>query len=97
MIVVSAPLTLWSGQGSNWHFIAIPDAQADELRAHAFGTPRGFGSVRVDATIGAVQWRTSVFPQKSGGYLLPVKAEVRRRAGIVAGDSVTVGVELVLD
>ena len=41
-----------------------------------------------------VTWRTSVFPQKDGGYILPVKAEVRRRAGIAAGDLVTVALEL---
>jgi hypothetical protein len=42
-----------------------------------------------------VTWRTSVFPQKSGGYLLPVKASVRREAEIVAGDEVMVELELV--
>ena len=50
--------------------------------------------MRVEATIGGVSWRTSVFPQKSGGYILPVKADVRRRAGIAAGDEVTVELEL---
>ena len=54
---------------------------------------RGFGSVRVEATIGDVTWRTSVFPMKEG-YILPVKAQVRRKAGIAAGDEVTVGIEL---
>ena len=49
----------------------------------------GFGSVRVEVTIGEVRWRTSVFPQKAGGYILPVKADVRRRAGIAAGDEVS--------
>jgi hypothetical protein len=49
----------------------------------------------VAATINDVTWRTSVFPQKSGGYILPIKAEVRRRAGIAAGDDVTVSLELV--
>ena len=61
-----------------------------EIRAHAFGSPRGFGSVRVEARIGDVTWRTSVFPLNSGGYLLPVKAEVRCKADIGAGDEVTV-------
>ena len=28
----------------------------------------------------------SVFPAKSGGYILPVKAEVRRKADIAAGE-----------
>jgi hypothetical protein len=31
---------------------------------------------------------------KSGGYFLPIKAEVRRKASIAAGDEVTVELEL---
>lgn len=94
MIMLAAPLWLWSaGQGS-WHFITIPEEQSAEIRAEAFSGPRGFGSVRVEATINDVSWRTSVFPQKSGGYILPVKADVRRKAGIAAGEDVTVRLEL---
>jgi hypothetical protein len=72
----------------------IPEEQSGDIRAHALGLPRGFRSVRVEATIEAVTWRTSVFPIQSGGYFLPVKAEVRRKAGIAAGDEVTVELEL---
>ena len=95
MITVTAPLWLWSGGQGSWHFLTVPEGQAIEIRAHSFGSSRrGFGSVRVEATINGVRWRTSVFPQKSGGYILPVKAEVRRLAGISAGDEVTVELEL---
>ena len=95
MITVTAPLWLLTGGQGSWHFISIPEDQAVEIRAHSFGSSRrGFGSVRVEATIGGVTWRTSVFPEKLGGYILPVKAEVRRRAGISAGDEVTVELEL---
>lgn len=94
-MMVTGPLWLWSGEGGSWHFLSIPDDQADELRAHRFAGPRrGFGSVRVEARIGDVSWRTSVFPQKSGGYILPVKAEVRRKAEISAGDEIIVKLEL---
>lgn len=79
----------------SWHFVTVPEEQSAEIRAEAFAGPRGFGSVRVEATINGVAWRTSVFPQKSGGYLLPVKAGVRRKAGIAAGDEVTVKLKLV--
>ena len=49
----------------------------------------GFGSVRVQATIGQTTWATSIFPDtKSSSYLLPVKAAVRREAGIEEGDAV---------
>ena len=94
MIIVTVSLWLWSGGQGSWHFVTVPAEQSDEIRAAAFAGPRGFGSVRVEAAIGGVTWRTSVFPQKSGGYILPVKADVRRRAGIAAGDQVSVTLEL---
>jgi hypothetical protein len=89
MIRLTAPLWLWSGENGSWHFITVPVELSDEIRAQSLARRGGFGSVRVEATIGEVAWRTSVFPQKSGGYILPVKAEIRRRAGIAAGDEVT--------
>jgi len=97
MTVITGPLWLWSGEGGSWHFVTIPADEAVEIRMEsaASGIRRGFGSVRVEADIGGVRWKTSIFPQKSGGYLLPVKASVRRDAGIAADDIVTVKVELV--
>lgn len=94
MIHVTAPLWLWTGESASWYFITVPEELSDEIRAHSLGNRAGFGSVRVEATIGDVSWRTSVFPQKSGGYLLPVKADVRRRADIAAGDEVSLTLEL---
>jgi hypothetical protein len=95
MITVTTEIWLWSEGKGSWHFLTVPAGDAIEIRAQSFGTRRGFGSVRVAATINDVTWRTSVFPQKSGGYILPIKADVRRRAGISAGDDVTVSLELV--
>jgi hypothetical protein len=89
MIAVTGPLWLWSGGQGSWHFLTVPEEQATEIRAHSLLARGGFGSVRVEAAIGEVRWRTSVFPQKSGGYILPVKASVRRDAGIAAGDEVS--------
>jgi hypothetical protein len=94
MITVTGPLWLWSGGQGSWHFITVPEEQADEFRAESLARRAGFGSVKVQATINGVAWRTSVFPQKAGGYILPVKAGVRRDAGIVAGDEVTVALTL---
>jgi hypothetical protein len=48
----------------------------------------------VEATVAGVTWRTSVFPQKDGGYILPIKTDVRRRAGIAVDDVVVVMLEL---
>ncbi len=95
LLIVTAPLWQWSGEGGGWHFVTVPTEQSVEIRLANLGERRGFGSVRVEATINDVVWRTSIFPQKPGGYILPVKAEVRRRAGIVVGDEVTVTLELI--
>ena len=94
MITVTGSLWLWTGDNGAWHFVTVPAELSDEIRAHAMVALRGFGSVRVEARIGEVRWRTSVFPMKEAGYVLPVKAEVRRKAGIAAGDEVTVSIEL---
>ena len=96
MITLRAPIWLWSEGKGSWHFLTIPPDDAVEIRLEfaASGVRRGFGSVRVTATINGVSWNTSIFPQKSGGYILPIKADVRRRANIAAGDEVTVGLKL---
>lgn len=95
MIAFTSPLWIWTGQAAGrWYFLTVPEAQSAEIKAHGLGSPRGFGSVRVEARIGEVTWRTSVFPQKKGTFILPVKADVRRRAGAAAGDEVLVSLEL---
>ena len=94
MIVVTAPLQLWSSESGTWHFITVPEEVSDDIRAHAMVNLRGFNSVKVQATIDDCTWRTSVFPIRAGGYFLPVKAEVRRKAEIAAGDEVTVMLEV---
>ncbi|HEX8841537.1 MAG TPA: DUF1905 domain-containing protein [Sphingomicrobium sp.] len=91
-MTITGPLWMWSG--GSWHFITVPPEAADEIRVHSLLNRGGFGSVKVEATINDVAWRTSVFPLKSGGYLLPVKKEVRCKADIAAGDEVTVSLEL---
>lgn len=94
----TAPLWIWdaSGDGS-WHFVTVPEAAADEIWAITEGGPRrGFGSVRVEASLGPCTWRTSIFPS-NGSYVLPVKKAVRTQADVEEGDDVDVALTLVLD
>ena len=95
MIQLTATLWRWSGEGGSWHFLTIPEEFSGEIRAQSLLRRGGFGSVRVEASVNDVTWRTSVFPQKSGGYILPVKADVRGRANIGAGDEVDLTLEIV--
>ena len=79
-----------------WFFVTIVGEAADAIRAlgferRALGGARGFGSVRVRMSVERVAFETSAFPHKeSGGYLVPVKAEVRKKAGVGEGDVVAV-------
>jgi hypothetical protein len=89
-------LWVWTGaKGGAWHFVTITGPAADQLSGTALmrkleGGGRGFGSLRVAATIGGSTWQTSVFPQKTDdgetAWLLPVKAAVRKAEGLAAGE-----------
>jgi hypothetical protein len=70
-----------------------PCRRAQEIRDLAGGLRRGFGSLRVRATIWGTS-ATSIFPGKAG-YVLPVKRPVRMAQAIDADDTVTVTVELI--
>lgn len=95
MIAFTSLLWVWrTDRAGRWFFLTVPEAQAGPIKAQAMALPKGFGSVRVEAKIGTVSWRTSVFPQESGAYLLPVKADVRKRARLNVGDEVWVELEL---
>lgn len=95
MITFTSLLWIWRGEtAGRWYFVTVPDEQSAEIKARAFGNPRGFGSVKVEATIADITWRTSVFPLNKGGYLLPIKADVRKKAALAAGDEVNVELKL---
>ncbi len=93
----TGPVWVWRGSGSGpppkaaWYFITIDGDIAASIRAATRGQTGGFGSVRVTASIGATRWQTSLFPAKaSGGYLLPLKASVRKAEGLAEDKPVTV-------
>lgn len=99
---VTTPIWRWqSATGpAAWFFLTIAGDAADGIRFAALSGQwldgrKGFGSARVTATIGDTVWKTSVFPHReSGGWLLPVKAAVRKAEGLAEGDDVTVTVSL---
>jgi len=90
----SSELYEWEAR-DNWFFVALPLDVSDTITAMSL-VPGGFGSVKVEATVGHVTWQTSVFPDDGRGtFVLPVKKEVRARSGLVAGSQVEVSLEVV--
>jgi hypothetical protein len=98
---VSGPLWQWRGTGKDggpspvaWFFVTIDGETADAIRAASTRTA-AWGSIYVSATVGATSWQTSLFPSKqAGGYLLPVKAAVRKAERLVEGDVVNARISL---
>lgn len=63
-----------------WYFISLPKDIAKEIREHFQWQEEGWGRIRVEAKIGKTQWQTAIwFDTKLDTYLLPLKAEVRKR------------------
>lgn len=93
----TAKLWRWQSETATaWHLITLPQEPSDAIK---FFFPRkggGFGSIRVQVTIGDSQWRTSIFPDsKSGTFVLPVKAVIRKAEKISDGDEVKVKLEVI--
>jgi hypothetical protein len=83
----TAPLWLYPGEGS-WYFVTVPEDVSDEITDLTEGRRKGFGSVRVTVTVGGTTWQTSVFPTKTGTYVLPIKKPVRTAESLLEGTPV---------
>ena len=97
----TAPLSVWrTEQHGDIGYVAIHGAAAEAIGVHELMRRlelvrrRGFGSVKVEAVVGASRWSISVFPQKGGGWFLPVKKAICRAEDLAAGDEVAVRLEL---
>ena len=82
---------------AGWHFVSIPQDISEDIKNHFGGMKRGWGSLPVMVTVGTTNWKTSIFPdKKAGGYLLPLKAQMRKKEGIVADDKIELLLEVII-
>jgi hypothetical protein len=83
---------LWEWQGkASWFFVSVPEDVTDAIDDEYGHRAAGFGSVKVEVTIGSSTWQTSIFPDtKRGCFILPVKAAVRRAQDLDDGSSADV-------
>ena len=88
----SAPMFEWRGPAP-YHFVTVPDDEAEELRDAAAYVTYGWGMIPVTVRLGGSTWTTSLWP-KDGGYIVPLKLAVRRAEGVEVDDVVTVRLTL---
>ncbi len=91
---VRAKVWLYPGM-AGWHFVTIPRTPSEKITKKFASRKRGWGSLPVVATIGKTRWKTSIFPERnSPSYILPLKADVRKKEGIESGDVVKLLIEI---
>ena len=77
-----------------WYLITVPEHESSYIKRMFGHLHRGWGSIPVKVQIGETTWNTSIFWEKKGTYVMPVKKEVRIKEDIKNGDSVKVGLTL---
>jgi hypothetical protein len=83
-----------SGQVAAWHFVTIEKEDAQEIKKEFIWPRRGFGAIPVLVKIGRSEWKTSIFPEKKGTYLLPLKKSVRISEEIKVADTVKISLKV---
>lgn len=94
-IEITGEIWLYPGKGG-WHFVSLPPDLSRHIRSVFGGLDQGWGALPAYAELGGSRWKTSLFPDsKRGCYLLPIKADARRKEGVGVGDVVTLVLEFV--
>lgn len=91
---VKARVWEWEGKGS-WHFVTIDKKTSKQIRDEYTFPRRGFGSIPVNVSINSSHWKTSIFPEKEGTYLLPIKKSIRAEQNIKKGNTIKFTIELI--
>jgi hypothetical protein len=98
VVTFTAELWMWeSRRADTWAFVSVPAEVSEEIRDLASGEfRRGFGSLRVRATIGSTRWMTSIFPDTPRNcYRLGIKSAVRKAERLKIDDTASVTIELI--
>lgn len=81
---------IWQHQGQgSWHFVSLPRKLAKEIRDNLQSAEEGWGRLKATAKLGNAEWDTAIwFDTKSNTYLLPLKAEIRKKEKLKADQEV---------
>ncbi|MDR0792256.1 MAG: DUF1905 domain-containing protein [Chitinophagaceae bacterium] len=83
---------LWQvAEAGGWYFLSLPKKLSEEIRAGFKTEEEGWGRLKTSAQIGNTTWQTAIwFDTKRSLYLLPVKADVRKKENLVVNKTVVI-------
>lgn len=83
-----AEVIYWRGPAP-FFYAPLPAKEAEEVRRISRLVTYGWGMIPVEVEINGVVFTTAMFA-KDGTYYLPLKAAVRKKADVTAGDRIAV-------
>lgn len=88
--------TCWRYDGKGaWIFVSIPSELSLEIRELFGKEEQGWGRLAAEAKINNTVWSSAIwFDTKKQVYLLPLKAEIRRKEKISEGDELEVTIRI---
>jgi len=92
IIEFSGIIWYWRGP-SPFYFVTVPEEESLALKAISGIVTYGWGMIPVDFRIGQTGGTTALFP-KDGGYIVPLKAHVRKVENLGEGDVVSIRLEV---
>lgn len=76
-----------------WYFVSLPQELAQEIREMLKSEEEGWGRLKATAKTSNSEWKTAIwFDTKKNTYLLPLKAEIRKKENIKVGEDIKVTV-----
>lgn len=71
-----------------WCFVSLPVKMSEQIRKISKWDEEGWGRLKARAKIGKTEWATAIwFDSRRQTYLLPLKAEIRRKENILLDES----------
>lgn len=83
---------VWKYKGpTGWYFVTLPRSLSKTIRKVHGLSEEGWGRLKANAAIRNYKWQTAIwYDSKAMSYQLPIKASVRKAAGISSGSSISV-------
>jgi hypothetical protein len=80
----------WQHQGpGGWYFVSLPTKLSKQIRTVFKMDEEGWGRLKVTAKISSTEWKTAIwFDSKHNTYLLPLKADIRKKEQLVLNKNV---------
>ena len=103
---VTSEVWLYPSQVAAWHFVSLSKQLSAELDKKYRTARKGWNSLPVTVTLGPTSprlrraskttWKTSIFfDKREQAYILPLKADVRKKEGIRQGSKVNFELRIV--